>query len=336
MLTRLKPISEQTIVITGASSGVGLATARGAVSRSARVVLVARNGAALERIAAELRADGGDVAICAVDVSADGAPEAIAHTAVDVFGGFDTWVNCAAVSDYGTLEQIGLAEHRRVFDVNYFAMLQCSLLAVRHLRERGGAIVNLGSILSDRAIIEQAPYSASKHAVLALTANLRMDVERQRLPISVTLIKPGGIHTPFPEHARNHMEAPPRVPQVIYDPRLVADAILFASEHPRRQIYVGGAGFLQSLVGRMFPRMTDRIMELAFVRAQQSPRDPGDAAMRDNLFEPRADGFEVGTQHFPMRRTSLFLEAQKRPLTAAAIAAGLAGTAVVLANRRRA
>lgn len=210
MLTRLKPISEQTIVITGASSGVGLATARGAVSRSARVVLVARNGAALERIAAELRADGGDVAICAVDVSADGAPEAIAHTAVDVFGGFDTWVNCAAVSDYGTLEQIGLAEHRRVFDVNYFAMLQCSLLAVRHLRERGGAIVNLGSILSDRAIIEQAPYSASKHAVLALTANLRMDVERQRLPISVTLIKPGGIHTPFPEHARNHMEAPPR------------------------------------------------------------------------------------------------------------------------------
>ena len=335
MRIRLKPLARQKIVITGASSGIGLATAREAVRRGAAVVIVARNSDALQEIAGELRQRGGRIAVCAVDIGADGSADRIAHAATEAFGGFDTWVNCAAVSDYGTLEQIGLAEHRRVFEVNYFGMLRGCLVALRHLRERGGgAIVNVGSILSDRAIIEQAPYSAAKHAALALTANLRMDVEREGLPISVTLIKPGGVHTPFPEHARNHMGAPPRVPQVIYDPRLVADAILFAATHPRRQIYVGGVGYIQSLLGRLFPRITDRIMELAFVRAQQSPGEPGDPAMRDNLFEPRQDGREVGTQPFPLRRTSLFLEFQKHPLAATAIASGVAGAAALIAKRK--
>ena len=335
MRIHLKPLARQAIVITGASSGIGLATAREAVRRRSSVVIAARNSDALEEIATELRERGGRVAVCAVDIGADGSAERVARCATEAFGGFDTWVNCAAVSDYGTLEQIGLAEHRRVFEVNYFGMLRGCLVALAHLRQRGGgAIVNVGSILSDRAIIEQAPYSAAKHAALALTANLRMDIEREGLPISVTLIKPGGVHTPFPEHARNHMDVPPRVPQVLYDPRLVADAILFAATHRRRQIYVGGVGYIQSLLGRLFPRITDRIMELALVRAQQSPDEPGDCAMRDNLFEPREDGVEVGTQPFPMRRTSLFLELQKHPLAATAIATGVAGAAALLARRK--
>ena len=330
-------IADQIIVITGASSGIGLATAREAIRRGAAAVLAARNSDALEQIAKELRAGGGRVAICAVDVSDDGSAERIARTALDEFGGFDTWVNCAAISDYGTLEQIGLDEHRRVFEVNYFGMLRGCLVAREHLRQRGrGAIVNIGSILSDRAIVEQAPYSAAKHAVLALTTNLRMEIEREGLPISVTLIKPGGIHTPFPEHARNHMDEPPRVPQLIYHPRLVADAILFAAEHPRRQIYVGGVGYLQSLLGRLFPRITDRIMELAFIRAQQSPDEPGDPAMRDNLFEPKKDGCEVGTQPFAMRSTSLFLQAQKHPLVTGAMLGATALFGAALLRSRRA
>ena len=332
----LKPIADQIIVITGASSGGGLATAREAIRRGAAVVLAARNSDALGQIAKELRAGGVRIATCAVDVGEDGSAERIARTALEKFGGFDTWVNCAAVSDYGTLEQIGLEEHRRVFEVNYFGMLRACLVAKQHLRQRGGgAIVNVGSILSDRAIVEQAPYSAAKHAVLALTTNLRMEIEREGLPISVTLIKPGGVHTPFPEHARNHMDAPPRVPQIIYHPRLVADAILFAAQHSRRQIYVGGVGYLQSLLGRMFPRITDRIMELAFVRAQQSAAEPGDPAMRDNLFEPKKDGREVGTQPFATRGTSLFLHAQKHPLVAGAIlgATALAGAALLRSRR---
>ena len=319
---RLKPLSEQTLVVTGASSGIGLATAREAVRRGASVFLVSRNEPVLATIAKEL---GSQAAFLAIDVAEDGAAERIAAAATEAFGGFDTWVNDAAVTSYGTLEQLGIAEQRRIFDVNYFGMLQGCLAAVRHYRERGGpgAIINLGSILSDRTIIKQPAYSAAKAAVRSLAEGIRMDVEREGLPISVTLIKPAGMHSPFPEHGRNHMELPPRTPQIIYDPRLVADAILFAAEHPRRQLYVGGYGFTLSLLARLFPRITDRIMELAMVRTQQTTEDPGDPAARDNLFEPKKDGSVDGSQETFVRRRSRFLQAQKHPLAATALLAGV-------------
>ncbi len=242
MVPRLKPLREQTIVVTGGSSGNGLATAREAVTRGAAVVLAARNGEALEAIRQEIVGNGGRAAIVVADVANAADVERIADTAVAEFGGFDSWVNDAAAATYGSVEEVSLQDHRRIFDVNYFGVLQGSLVALRHLRARGGgAIVNLGSVLSDRAMILQGPYSASKHAVQAATDALRMELERDRAPISVTLIKPGSIATPYPEHARNYMDAPPRLPPLLYDPALVADAILFACENPRRQLYVGAA-----------------------------------------------------------------------------------------------
>ncbi len=332
MRKRLKSLDEQVIVITGASSGNGLATAREAVRRGAAVVLAARNERALKEIRRNFKRAGGRVAICAIDVAEQGAADIIAEVATDVFGGFDTWVNDAAVTSYGTLEQLGMTEQRRIFDVNYFGMLQGCLTAIKHFRSRGGgAIINLGSVLSDRALIKQPAYCAAKAAVRALTESVRMDVEREGLPISVTLIKPSGIHTPFPEHGRNHMDAPPRTPQIIYGPELVADAILFAAEHSRRQIYVGGYGFTLSLLAWLFPRPTDRIMEWLLVRTQQSTDEPGDPRARDNLFEPRKDGSVEGSQDFAVKRWSLFLQAQKHPL----IAAGILGSGLVAAGASR-
>ncbi|HEV2568986.1 SDR family oxidoreductase [Sphingomonas sp.] len=314
MAVRLKPIEQQTIVVTGATSGNGLATVEEAVARGATVVLAARNLDALEEVAVRLRSRGARVAVCAADVSDPADVERIADTAIEQFGGFDSWVNNAAAATYGTMEQVTLADHRRIFDVNYFGVLQGSLAAARHLRAKGGAIVNLGSVLSDRAMILQGAYSASKAAVQAATDALRMELEQEGAPISVTLIKPAAIHTPYPEHARNYMDAPPRLPPPLYDPRLVADAILFACEHPRRQLYVGGGGYAISLAGKVAPRLTDLAMQAFGVEAQQSPGDPGVLNRRDNLHEPKPDGTVDGAQEANVRKTSFLLQAQKLAL----------------------
>ena len=333
MAKRLKPLGEQVIVVTGATSGNGLAIAERAVREGAAVVAAARNEAALDALRGRLSPNGGRIATCVADVSDQAAVERIAAVAVATFGGFDSWVNNAGTGTYGTLEQVPLADHRRVFDVNYFGLLHGSLVAARHLRGRGGgAIVNVGSILSDRAIIQQGPYCATKHAVQALTDTLRMELEREAAGISVTLIKPGAIDTPFPEHARNFMDQPPRLPPPLYTPEIVADAVLFACANPRRTLYAGGGGLLSSLLSQAAPRVADLIMEAVGTRAQQKPGDPGDPARRDNLYEPRTDALR-GSQHVHARGSSVALQLQKLPGSLLVI--GLLGAGAALAVGKR-
>ncbi len=310
MAITLKPLRDQVIVVTGATSGNGLAIVEEAVRRGAAVVATARNEAALEALRDRLSADGRRIAICVADVSDMAAVERVAGVAVEVFGGFDSWVNNAGTGTYGTLEQVPVADHRRVFDVNYFGVLHGSLVAAHHLRGRGGAIVNVGSILSDRAIVQQGPYCATKHAVQALTDTLRMELEKEEAGISVTLIKPGAIDTPFPEHARNFMDQPPRLPPPLYAPSVVADAVLFTCKTPRRTLYAGGGGLLSALLSNAAPRLSDKIMELVGTVAQHKPEDPGDPARRDNLYTPRVDALR-GSQDVHARASSSVLQVQK-------------------------
>ena len=332
MAITLKPLRDQIIVVTGATSGNGLAIVEEAVQRGAAVVATARNEAALEALRDRLSADGGRIAICAADVSDIVAVERVAAVAIEAFGGFDSWVNNAGAGTYGTLEQVPVADHRRVFDVNYFGVLHGSLVAARHLRGRGGgAIINVGSILSDRAIVEQGPYCATKHAVQALTDTLRMELEQEGAAISVTLIKPGAIDTPFPEHARNFMDQPPRLPPPLYAPSVVADAVLFACETPRRTLYAGGGGLLSSFLSRAAPRLSDKIMELVGTVAQQKPEDPGDPTRRDNLYEPRVDALR-GSQDVHARKSSTILQAQK--LHPAILLLGVVGAGIAVALSR--
>ncbi|MEG3084418.1 SDR family oxidoreductase [Sphingomonas sp. PB2P12] len=332
MAITLKPLHDQVIVVTGATSGNGLATVEEAVRRGAAVVATARNEAALTALRDRLSADGARIAICVADVSDMAAVERVAAVAVETFGGFDSWVNNAGTGTYGTLDQVPVADHRRVFDVNYFGVLHGSLVAARHLRGRGGngggAIVNVGSILSDRAIVEQGPYCATKHAVQALTDTLRMELEQEGAGISVTLIKPGAIDTPFPEHARNFMDQPPRLPPPLYAPSVVADAVLFACATPRRTLYAGGGGLVSSLLSRAAPRLSDRIMELVGTVAQQKPDDPGDPTRRDNLYVPRVDASR-GSQDVHARKSSIVLQAQK--LHPAVLVLGVLGTGIAVA-----
>jgi short-subunit dehydrogenase len=267
------------------------------------------------------------------DVSDLIAVERIVEVAVEAFGGFDSWINNAGVGTYGTLEQVPVADHRRVFDVNYFGVLHGSLVAAGHLRSRGGgAIVNVGSILADRSILRQGPYCATKHAVQALTDTLRMELEREKAGISVTLVKPGAIDTPFPEHARNFMDQPPRLPPPLYAPQIVADAILFACANPRRTLYAGGGGLLSSMLAQVAPRLTDAVMEMVGTNLQQKPDDAGDPARRDNLYEPRGDA-QRGSQDVSARQSSVALQIQKA--ASPQILLGLLGGITMLALGRR-
>ena len=166
----------------------------------------------------------------------------VAAEAVRAFGGIDTWVNNAGVSIYGKLTEVPMADKKRLFDVNFWGVVNGCRTAVHHMRERGGTIINIGSIVSDQAVPLQGIYSASKHAVQGYTNALRMELEHDKLPIAVSLVKPSAIDTPYLEHARNYMEAAPSFPPPVYAPEVVATTILKCAERPVRDVTVGGGG----------------------------------------------------------------------------------------------
>jgi len=329
MTVRLKPVEDQVIVIVGASSGIGLTTARAAADRGAKLVLVARNGEALDDLVKECEAKGTRAIAVAGDAANRDDLLRVEEEATRAFGGFDTWINNAAVALYGRLEEVPLEDQRHLFEVNYWGVVYGSLIAARTLKSRGGAIINTGSVLSERTMIFQAQYSASKHAVRAFTDGLRMELERDGAPVSVTLIKPSAIDTPYMEHARTYLDEPGVVtPPPAYDPALVAKAMLFAAENPKRELTVGFGGWAVAAMGTIAPRATDFIME-ATGRSAQTTENPGRRERRDNLYQPREDLAERSSLPGGSRKTSLFLEAQMHPL---ATVLTLAGFGLVLAQ----
>lgn len=334
MKINLKDLDQQVIVITGASSGIGLATARMAARHGAKVVLTGRSEEALQQIVDDIRATGGDAIQVVADIGVEEDVKRIADQAIQHFGGFDTWVNNAGVSIYGPLADVPVQDERKLFETNYWGVVYGSRIALDHLRTRGGALINIGSVLSDRAFPLQGAYSASKAAVKAYTDTLRMELEEQNCPVAVTLIQPTAIATPFPEHARNYMDAQPRLMAPVYAPHLVAESILHAAQVPTRDLLVGGAAKAFSTMAKYAPRVTDKFLEKTAFDNQK--REVAIGGRKDTLSTPSEDPRERGRHDGTVYETSLYTTSVRNPGTTAAIAvgAGMALAAIIVGKRR--
>lgn len=336
MSVPLKPVEEQVIVLTGGTSGIGLATARMAAERGARVVIASRGRADLRRVAREIRKLGGEATYAEADVADPDALREVAEVARKEFGGFDTWVNNAGVSIYGRLEDVSLKDARRLFDTNYWGVVGGSLVAVEHLREYGGALINVGSVLSDVAIPLQGHYSASKHAVKGFTDALRVELEKDDAPISVSLVKPSSIDTPYTEHAKNLMNRKPSLPPPVYSPDVVARAILRCAERPTREITVGGGGRFLSALGTAAPRLLDKYSEKVIYEQQQGEAQRR-SRRRNTLYRPRrGDVAERGEYEGHVAESSVYTKSALHPMrTALAVAMLGVGAAIALNSRGR-
>jgi len=284
-----KPLREQVIVITGASSGIGLATAEAAAAAGAKLVLTARSTDTLREIASRLAAQPGCEAIAVTaDVGSRADMQRVAVEALTHYGRIDTWVNDAGVSIYGRIEDVEEADSRRLFDTNFWGVVNGSLVALTHLRQAGGALVNVGSEVSEAVVPLQGMYSASKHAVKGFTDALRVEVEElDQAPVSITLIQPTSVDTPYPQHARNYMDREPKLPTPQIDPEDVAKAILKAATEGGRDVKVGAVAKLNTMTAKLAPSLGDRMSARQAGRQQydEPPRHP-----EGTLYQPGHSG----------------------------------------------
>ena len=323
MPLRLKSLHRQTIVVTGASSGIGLVTARMAAKAGAQVFLIARNSDALATICEEITAEGGQAAFAAADVGEEAQLRAAAEAATARFGAFDSWINVAGVAIYAPLLATPTNEHERLFRTNYWGVVHAAGIAIPVLRRRGGAFITVGSVVSDIGTPILGAYAASKRAVKGFIDSLRIELIGEKAPISVSLIKPSGIGTPLAEHAANHLGAAGRVPPPAYAPEAVARTLLHVAQHPRREVTVGGVGLMQTLIATHAPRLSDKVSSL-IPALLQDKRRPSNG--RDNL-QAGGDGGATRSPYEPSKPFSLYTGAALHPGLALGVAGGVAAGA---------
>lgn len=331
----MRALNEQVIVITGASSGIGRLTAIEAGRRGAKVVLAARSIEGLASARDEVEAAGGWPLAVPTDVSDYQQVEELGRRAIEQFGQIDTWVNNAGVALYAEFWQHTPEEFRRIVDVNLMGEVYGTMVALRQMRSQGGTIVNVASVEADRALPLHSAYAASKHAIKGFSEALRTELEHAGSPVRVTVIKPASIDTPLFQHARTKLGVAPRPAPPVYDPILVAEAILHAAVHPTRDMTVGGFGAVLGASEVAMPGLLDHQMAVVGYPVQETD-EPKTEAAPDNLFAPSPDPLAV-RGGWDGRKASLYMTLQLNPAArrAALGTAALVGFAAARARRSR-
>ena len=330
-----KPIDEQVVVVVGANSGIGRETVLRFAERGARVAVAGRSLPALTELAGEVKMRGGEATAYVADVTQYEQLFALAERVVAQYGRIDTWVHVAAVSIYATFEDTRPEEFRRVIEVNLIGQAFGAMTALPHLKRSSGALIHVGSVESKRAFPFHSAYSASKHGMIGFIDALRVELMHDRTPVSVTTVLPAGINTPFFDKSLTRLGVKPRPSPPVYEPVLVAKAILYAAEHPVREIYVGGAGKTFEWLQRLSPRLVDVLLRRFGYRPQLTDQPKTDQAPH-NLYE-HVEGYDQaqGTFSDEARSLSVYTDLRLHPGLAWGLLAALTGIGYALLSRRK-
>ena len=329
-----KPLQEQVVVVMGASSGLGREAALRFAGRGAKVVVSARGEPELRSLVEEIREGGGEATAVVADAAEFEEVRAVADRAAEEYGRLDTWVHVAGVGLFAAFEDTTPEEFRRVIDVNLMGQVHGAMAALPHIKREGrGALIHISSMGAKRSVPLQSAYCASKHGMEGFIEALRVELRREGLPIGVTSIQPATTNTPFFDKARTKLGVKPVAPPPIYAPRIVADAILHAAEHPVRDIVVGGAAKAMILGQRLSPRLLDALMQRGGFEVHYTD-EPKTEDAPDNLYTSLGHEAVEGSFGDRQHPRSLYTWLELRPAAKGAVVAGAALGALTLLRAR--
>ncbi|MCC5621748.1 SDR family oxidoreductase [Nostoc sp. CHAB 5715] len=298
---KLKPINQQVVSVVGASSGIGRITALEFARRGAKVVVSARGESKLKSLVEEIRSFGGEATYIVADVEVFDQVKAIADKTVEVYGRLDTWVHVPAIGIFATFDNTTPEEFKHVIDVDLMGQVYGAMAALPHLkREGGGALIHVSSVEGTRSLPYQSAYSAAKHGVEGFIEAMRVELQHEKWPISVTSVKPAVINSPFWNNGLTKLGVKPAGIPPYYEPKLVADAILYVAEHPTRDYLVGDVAKILDLVQRISPPLVDSLLLLVGFKLQHSS-EPKSEDAPNNFYQPVAEHDKVIGEIEPRR-----------------------------------